>query len=189
MVDRLWGIPGTGKVPSPEKELKKLIDKAKREAQEEINSIATKVEKDTERALKKAANETQRGITSASGHAILELKEATEEAVDKVLDAVAAGTVGELLNKLVDLAQAKLITKPVTIELFWFRFNVDVNDKIDALQRWADNPPTGAADVPDMILELCGDDEVVFCPNFPVLGRIQITVGIDQLAALVKKVL
>ena len=43
--------------------------------------------------------------------------------------------------------------------------------------------------MPDMILELCGDDELVFCPNFPVLGRVEITVGVDQLAALVKKAL
>ena len=87
------------------------------------------------------------------------------------------------------MAQAKLITKPVTIELFWFRFNVDVNDKIDALQKWAHDPPTSADDVPDMILELCGDDEIMFCPNFPILGRVEITVGVDQLAALVKKAL
>ena len=189
MSSDLWGIPGTGKVPSPEKELKKLIDKATRDAQQELTKIANKVKSDSKRVMEHAAKETQRRITSLSGHAILELKEATEEAVDKVLEAVAAGTVGELLNKLVDLAQAKLITKPVTIELFWFRFNVNVNDKIDALQRWADNPPTSAGDVPDMILELCGDDEVVFCPNFPILGRVQITVGVDQLAALVKRAL
>ena len=49
------------------------------------------------------------------------------------------------------------------------------------------NPPTSADDIPDMILELCGDDEVIFCPNFPIIGRVQITVGVDQLAALVKK--
>ena len=185
----LWGIPGTGKVPDPEKELKKLIDKAKRETQQELNKIATKVKSDSKRVMERTARETQRGVTTSLSQAEDAIKDAAEEAVDKVLEAVAAGTVGELLNKLVDLAQAKLITKPVTIELFWFRFNVDVNDKIDALQRWADNPPTSADDVPDMILELCGDDEVVFCPNFPILGRVQITVGIDQLAALVEKAL
>ena len=77
-----------------------------------------------------------------------------------------------------------------TIELFWFRFNVDVNDKIDALQKWAHNPPTSADDVPDMILELCdADRRSCSCPNFPVLGRVEITVGVDQLAALVKKAL
>ena len=167
MTTNLWGIPGTSKVPSPEKELRKLIDKGKKEFQGDINKIATRAVKQAEHGIKKAA----------------------EEAGDKVLEAVAAGTVGQLLNKLVDVAQAKLITKPVTIELFWFRFNVDVNDKIDALQRWADHPPTSADDVPDMILELCADDEVVFCPNFPVLGRVEITVGVDQLAALVKKAL
>ena len=186
---KLWGIPGTSHVPSPEKELKKLIDKAKREAQQEITKIANKVKKDTERALKRASQDTTRGISVAFGQAEDAIKDAADEAVDKVLEAVAAGTIGELLNKLVDLAQAKLITKPVVIELFWFRFNVNVNDKIDALQRWADNPPTSADDVPDMILELCADDEVVFCPNFPIIGRVQITVGIDQLAALVKKAL
>ena len=117
------------------------------------------------------------------------IEDAAQEAIDKILEAVSAGTVGELLNKIVDLAQAKLITKPVTIELFWFRFNVDVNNKIDALQRWANDPPTSATDIPEMIQELCGDDEVVFYPNFPILGRVQITVGIDQLEDLVKKAL
>ena len=200
MTTKLWGIPGTSHVPSPEKELKKLIDKAKRETQQEINKIANKAKKDTERALKKAANATQHdiktafsqadlGITASASLAEDAIKDVAEEAIDKVLEAVGVSTVGVLLNKLVDLAQAKLITKPVVIELFWFRFNVDVNDKIDALQRWADNPPTSADDVPDMILELCADDEVVFCPNFPIIGRVQITVGIDQLAALVKKAL
>ena len=56
MITKLWGIPGTSHVPSPEKELKKLIDKAKREAQQEINKIANKVKNDTERALKKASS-------------------------------------------------------------------------------------------------------------------------------------
>ena len=66
----------------------------------------------------------------------------------------------------VDLAQAKLITKPVAIEVLWFRFNVDVNNKIDALQTVGRrSAPTSAGDVPDMILELCGDDEVVFLPE------------------------
>ena len=148
MTSDLWGIPGTGKVPSPEKELKKLIDRATREAQAEIDKIATKVESDTKRSMARFARVTQRGINKSVSQAVnnLEaatkqtgnaLEDATEEAVDKVLAAVAAGTVGELLNKLIDLAQAKLITKPVTIELFWFRFNVDVNDRIDALQKWA----------------------------------------------------
>ena len=182
---KLWGIPGTSHVPSPEKELKKLLDKAKREAQQEITKIANKVKQDTERALKKTAKDVTKSVSQAEDA----IKDAAEEAVDQVLEAVAADTVGELLNKLIDLAQAKLITKPVSIEVLWFRFNVDVNNKIDALQRWADDPPTSTDDVPDMILELCGDDEVVFCPNIPIAGRIEITVGIDQLAALVKKAL
>ena len=117
----LWGIPGTSKVPSPEKELKKLIDKAKREAQQEITTIANKIKKDTERALKKAANETQHGITVSFDQVDQAIEDAAQEAIDKILEAVSAGTVGQLLNKIVDLAQAKLITKPVTIELFWFR--------------------------------------------------------------------
>ena len=189
MSSDLWGIPGTGKVPDPEKEIKKLIDRATREVQADINKISTKVEGDTKRSMARFARVTQRGITKSISQAEHGIKDAAEEAVDKVLEAVAAGTVGELLSKLVDLAQAKLITKPVTIELFWFRFNVDVNDKIDALQKWAHDPPTSADDVPDMILELCGDDEIMFVPNFPVLGRVEITVGVDQLAALVKKAL
>ena len=185
MTTKLWGIPGTSHVPSPEKELKKLIDKAKREAQAAIEDIA----EDAKKGLRQVEHNARRGLREFEHEVKDGIEDATEEAVDKVLEAVAAGTVGELLNKLVDLAQAKLITKPVNIELFWFRFNVDVNDKIDALQRWADDPPTSAHEVPDMILELCGDDEVVFCPNFPILGRVQITVGIDQLADLVKKAL
>ena len=189
MVSKLWGIPGTSHVPSPEKELKKLIDKAKRETQQELNKIANKVKKDTQRNITKFTHQAVNTLEAATKQTENALEDAAEEAIDQVLEAVAAGTVGELLNKLVDIAQAKLITKPVVIELFWFRFNVDVNDKIDALQRWANNPPTSADDVPDMILELCADDEVVFCPNFPILGRVQITVGIDQLATLVKKAL
>ena len=47
----LWGIPGTSKVPSPEKELKKLLDKAKREAQHELQEIADDVEGKAKKVL------------------------------------------------------------------------------------------------------------------------------------------
>ena len=62
MSSDLWGIPGTGKVPDPEKEIKKLIDRAKREAQAEINKIAAKAESDTKRSMARFARVTQRGI-------------------------------------------------------------------------------------------------------------------------------
>ena len=47
-VSELWGIPGTGKVPDPEKEIKKLVDKAKRG----INSAADDARKGVRRAGK-----------------------------------------------------------------------------------------------------------------------------------------
>ena len=50
-------------------------------------------------------------LTEATLDAERYITEATFEAVDKVLEAIGAATVGELLNKLVDLAQAKLITE------------------------------------------------------------------------------
>ena len=142
-----------------------------------------------EQGLKRAVKESKHELTEATLDAERYITEAAEEAVDKVLEAIGAATVGELLNKLVDLAQANLIKKPVTVELFWFKFRIDVNDKIDALQRWADDPPTSTSEIPAMILELCADDDVIFCPNIPIVGRVEVTIGVDQIADVVKKAL
>ena len=66
MTTKLWGIPGTSHVPSPEKELKKLIDKAKRDATSAINSIAKRIEKQTEKTMKRLASKPEQGLNRAA---------------------------------------------------------------------------------------------------------------------------
>ena len=67
--DDLWGIPGTSKVPNPEKELKKVIDKGiekgKKEFQHEVNDITKKGTAFAKKTLKDAAKELEDGLSDA----------------------------------------------------------------------------------------------------------------------------
>ena len=143
---KLWGIPGTSKVPSPEKELKKVIDKGKKEFQREVNKLASKAEGETKRVLNKASREITHGLHQVGDEIEDGIKQAAKDAEDAIEDAfyaIAAKLVHVAVNDLVDAIQAKLFTGPIFVKLWWFRFHIDPNSKIDALQRAALAPAEG----------------------------------------------
>ena len=84
---KLWGIPGTSKVPSPEKELKKLIDKGKKEFQREVNKVANKAKGDAQRTLNKANREISHGLHQVGDEIEDGIKKAAGEAEDAIKDA------------------------------------------------------------------------------------------------------
>ena len=80
----LWGIPGTGKVPDPEKEIKKLVDKAKRG----INS---------------AADDARKGVRQAGK----EVQDSFKKELPNILEKLIADLASEALKPALK-AQAKL---------------------------------------------------------------------------------
>ena len=137
MVQQLWGIPGTSKVPSPEKELKKLIDKGKRDFQHSIDEIADDVEGKAKKVLNKAGREIRNGLHEVGEEIEDGIKQVASEAEDAIKDAfyaLAAQAVHLAVNDLVDAIQAKLFTGSIFVKLWWFRFYIDPDSKIDALQ-------------------------------------------------------
>ena len=173
--DDLWGIPGTSKVPNPEKELKKVIDKGiekgTKEFQHEVNDITKKGLSATKKLLKDAAKEIEDGLTDA-------------------FTAVAGVGVKPTINSLIDMAQSKVIKGPVRLHLWWVWINVDVNDKVDVLQRVANHLPTSKKGIIKLIHELTDDDEVTLAPRLPFVGELfRVTMAIGDLEKTLDKVL
>ena len=180
----LWGIPGTGKVPSPEKELKKLIDKGKRDFQHSIDEIADDVEGKAKKVLNKAGREIRNGLHEAGEEIEEGIKAAADQAEDAIEDAfyALAGQVVHLaVNDAVDAIQSKLFHGPLFLKLWWFRFYIDPDSKIDALQRAASHPPKGKQQIVKLLRELVDDDEVEFRPEFPLLAAFGGKVKVNEI--------
>ena len=56
------------------------------------------------------------------------------------------------------------------MKLWWFRFYIDPDSKIDALQAAAKHPPKGKRQIVALIRELVDDDVVEFRPEVPLLA-------------------
>ena len=193
-VAKLWGIPGTSKVPSPEKELKKLIDKAKRDFKHAIDEVADEAEAGTKRVLNKAGREIRHGLHEAGEEIEEGIKAAADQAEDAIKDAfyaLAAQAVHLAVNDLVDAIQAKLFTGPIFVKLWWFRFYIDPDSKIDALQAAAAHPPKGKRQIVALVRELVDDDVVEFRPEVPLLaafgGKIKVSKIEEAVEFVVKK--
>ena len=185
----LWGIPGTEKVPSPEKELKKLIDKAKREAQHELQEIADDVEGKAKKILNKAGREIRNGLHEVGEEIEEGIKTAADQAEDAIKDAfyaVAAQAVHIAVNDAVDAIQSKLFHGPLFLKLWWFRFYIDPDSKIDALQRAAQHPPKGKRQIVKLLRELIDDDLVEFRPELPLLAAFGGKVKVEQIEEAVE---
>ena len=74
------------------------------------------------------------------------------------------------INDLVDAIQAKLFKGPIFVKLWWFRFYIDPDSKIDALQNAAAHPPHGKHQIADLLRSLIDDDVVEFRPEVPLLA-------------------
>ena len=176
----LWGIPGTEKVPSPEKEIKKLVDKAKREIQHELDEIAdeakaglNKVGNGLKRDIRKVGQEIEHGIAQAADE--------IEDGLKAAFYALAEEAVHLAVNDLVDAIQAKLFQGPIFVKLWWFRFYIDPDSKIDALQAAAKHPPKGKRQIVALIRELVDDDVVEFRPEVPLLAAFGGKVKVEQI--------
>ena len=80
--------------------------------------------------------------------------DAAEEAVKKALQHLVAVAAKGTLNKAVDLAQTFAPDSIKLKILAVFMVIDDIEDRIDILQRWANNPPTGKRALKRMIREL-----------------------------------
>ena len=74
------------------------------------------------------------------------------------------------INDLVDAIQAKLFHGPIFVKLWWFRFYIDPDSKIDALQNAAAHPPQGKHQIADLLRTLVDEDVVEFRPEVPLLA-------------------
>ena len=83
---KLWGIPGTGKIPDPEKELKKVIDKGLKQAKREVQEL----EHDVEAGLKKAGRNIEHSLDKAGDELKEEFEHLGEEIKDGIEDAFVA---------------------------------------------------------------------------------------------------
>ena len=171
----LFNIPGTGKVPDPAKELRKIIDKGiekgTKEFQHEVNDITKKGTAFAKKTLKDIAKELEDGLTDA-------------------FSAVAGVGVKPTINSLIDMAQSKVIKGPVRLHLWWVWVNVDVNEKVDVLQRVANHLPTSKKGVIRLIHELTDDDEVTLAPRLPFVGELfRVTMAVGDLEKTLDKVL
>ena len=88
------------------------------------------------------------------------------------------------------MAQARIIKGPVRLHLWWVWINVDVHEKIDVLQRVANDLPTSKKGVIRLIHELTDDDEVTLAPRLPFVGEVfRVTMAIGDLENSLDKVL
>ena len=151
---KFLGIPGTGHdktddwVKGGKDEVKKIFNKAKRDFEHDIEELAGDVEAKAKKVFNKAGREIRHGLHEAGEEIEDGIKKAAGEAEDAIKDAfyaLAAQAVHIAVNDLVDAIQAKLFTGPIFVKLWWFRFYIDPNTKIDALQRAASasHPPKG----------------------------------------------
>ena len=90
------------------------------------------------------------------------------------------------VNDLVDAIQAKLFTGPIFVKLWWFRFYIDPDSKIDALQLAAQHPPKGKRQIVKLIRELVDDDVIEFRPEVPLLAAFGGKVKVEQIEEAVE---
>ena len=76
-------------------------------------------------------------------HEIEEAADQFEASFEKAFYALVGELVHVAINDLVDAIQAKLFHGPIFVKLWWFRFYIDPDSKVDALQDAAAHPPQG----------------------------------------------
>ena len=177
---KLWGIPHTGSIPDPEKQLKKAIEKVLKQAKHDLR----KIEHDVESGLKKAGRDVEHGIDKAGDEIKEEFEHLGEEIKDGIEDAFVAllnaGT-SLVIDDLVDAIQAKLFHGPIFVKLWWFRFHIDPDTKIDALQAAAQHPPKSKKEIVKMLHELVDDDVIEFRPEAPLIAAFGGKVKVSQI--------
>ena len=86
-----------------------------------------------------------------------------------------------VINDLVDAIQAKLFHGPIFVKLWWFRFHIDPDTKIDALQAAAQHPPKSKKEIVKMLHELVDDDVIEFRPEAPLIAAFGGKVKVSQI--------
>ena len=95
MTTKLWGIPGTSSVPSPEKKLKDLIKKYINKFESELKKVTNKfsrevneIEAKSKQSLVRTRNEIKNDLHFTRKTVEQDLLKLTEEAKDVVEDIV-----------------------------------------------------------------------------------------------------
>ena len=90
-------------------------------------------------------DDAKKELESISGQA----EQLVKDALAEVLKAAQSG----VLNKAVNLVQV-VLPSAIVLKIGPLSFAVDnVNERIDVLQKWAKNPPSGVDGIKEMILE------------------------------------
>ena len=155
----------------------------------EIQEVADDVEGKAKKVLNQAGREIRNGLHDVGEEIEEGIKTATEQAEDAIKDAfyaLAAEAVNLAVNDLVDAIQAKLFTGPIFVKLWWFRFYIDPDSKIDALQLAAQHPPKGKRQIVKLIRELVDDDVIEFRPEVPLLAAFGGKVKVEQIEEAVE---
>ena len=116
-----------------------------------LRDIGKQVSQEIESGAKSVGREVENGVRTA-GREVEDafekkLPELLEDALEEMLKAVASGA----LDKALDIIQ---VAAPTSVDLKVGPVGLsigDITNKIDTLQRWAHNPPTGHGDIREMI--------------------------------------
>lgn len=127
------------------------------EVEDSVKSIGSEIED----AVESAGEVAVKQIEEVSKNLADELEDRFEEAFDKAEDVIKDAMQAAMkeiskgaLNKIVDVVQIVAPTSvditlgPVTISIG------DIGERIDVLQKWASNPPSGKDDLRAIIIEL-----------------------------------
>ena len=182
MTPDLWGIPGTGKVPDPGKEIRKLVDKAKREAQAAIEDVTS----EAKQGIKQVENNARRGLREFEHEVKDGVEKAGEEATDAIKDAAAGlgkEALGVILAKVLDLAEHAVKGKTSVVPVIpctpvspGLAVELDLQDSLALIRKYANNPPGTKAQAAAMLRELAGEQYIlVLLPA----GNGHITVSVD----------
>ena len=157
-----------------------------------LKDLASKSVHEVERATQDGAHDiektAQQGVhdieeaAQKAGHGLQDVAHGLEGDALQILVGVEKAGLGVILNQAVDFCQEKFVKgKVFKIKIFWFTFDVHADSAIDTLQAAANDPPTGRAEIVQLVKDLVHGDEVEIRPSIPVAGAIgPFKVSVDQ---------
>lgn len=153
---------------NPAREFESLLGKAKREVDSSTNWAKGQISKaanDARYSIEQTANKARHSVADARDDALQDINEGKIEilkGLEGELDNVAKEVIQDALekisgasfNKAVDIVQTAA-PDSLTITLSFVKIQIDnIKERIDTLQRWADNPPSSKDDIKEVIITL-----------------------------------
>ena len=115
--------------------------------------------------------------------------DATEQAIQQAIDNLISGGYKTIIDKLLELSKHATKGKKARVALVPFWFEINLGDKVEVLQRIADNPPTDPRQIPDLLYDLVDDDEVGIGFRIPVVGKVEVPVPINVIKEKIEELL